>query len=1579
MKRLLLLLAMMSASVVSAVTLDPFVIGKNYESLTVSGSADAAVTVKLVDRTGSADPVSQVAGVSGGRFSVTFPALKPGHEYSVSVDGVEKGAVVMSRDMTDGWIREDVETYRGARPGTGAWGGDGSSEASGSRIAIAAVADEEYIERVAFTPTNYFGVARGYRVRAGISFEGVAQATRDTDGLFGVTLVIDPADADQAVFYIVDGQSWKRTDVAGEIATNYEFEFLVDEAERKVSYYLLDSGNTTFLGRGEIPEGVATRFSTVDFQGYGTVGRLDGDAYDTKLIGAEFHFDGFDDDGSLATGKNFTNIFVQGWVSVTNLWDTDVTGGTIELRVTGPDGVMRVISSSEWSGFDGVYGITNLIEGLTRGENYTVEVVVRDSAGGTGSIADGGSWMSHGITGRRSEDWYHEDALTVSGAEPYTGRWRVERGIGISAIDGGIVRVASDGTVDGAKAVFTPTNAVPRNGEIAVSTFEVFFDTAMGMEMLPDASGELFGLSFVESAAGPAIAVIVNGDWEAVDREVFAPGMGMRYKVDVISGATPDGNIIEYYVTDAAGTMRMIASGSFRAGSRPYPSEIAFTGDGRFSSAVGEFFDTTLFVIDFDPFTQPGTNFTATSVSGSITITPAWDTDCSNGTVRVTIKNGRGEVVAVKDAEFHGTGVVDISVDGLEPGESYTASIDIVDSDGPVDGDVEYDDVLKPTAKKYGGRWIDENARTFDKTIPGTGDWVFRKTPLKEADVTESQQAGPAIQIEAELDSSVVFHSSDDSPAVVNSTIRQLTFEICSDVPGYYLSAPEYAKSRPADLAGITIACDDLHDGALHFSVYNPEAGGSWIVLENTEVELNRLYTISVIITYPNPNRTAPSSVSYWIVKPDGKREQIAFIEPANVIPEITDNYRTRLRFSGGGLVRSIVGECYDAHLALLGGVEYWTIADAIHEIGISGRVLTPLWYSTYVADMDEGWFGVNDPNHWLNIIWPLGYVVEITDSGEARFYLFRISDYWIDWAVKEDAVETPTGWEVKSANGLAWLAKQSTNDWVNGDITLAKDITNLYEHIWTPIQGYTGTFDGNHHAIVGLTDKGAEVCWTNGLDMSVYGLFGTATDSVFRNVSFEGVSISNSADAVASLLGCSLGDIALTNIVVRSGNITGGGQFVSGIVGYIGDFDTVSIRQNVNAATLAIPNAPLGGVNVAGIANLGSNAGLPGGVTVVSNENRGAIETTINSAIGGGNVAQILAGSDPAAQFDPDAVDITGNIGTGDVSRVTSLNHPGWPLGTLPVVNLSAEVSRQSDDQDYKQFIEANDSTDVLIDPYLMLARMTGSFYQDGATNYAGIINDQITASKPGDIVTVQDSCEIWSSIELDRAITLDLDGKIIDNVFDTHTFDVTVGSGEALVKNGVVTHPAGKLATRSEGDGWRMEGVTTASWDCDYWDRTLFVDYEFLASASLPLMKMALSAGSVISVPGNSAYSIDADAGTLNINGKKFVSFSALGYSVREEKDGGNTVYVVDIEDPLTAPEISLAIVPDGGTATVVVNGAKTGFEYCLQSVESLAESWDKADDEWVTVSEDGEVLRFEVDTSKPSGFYRIKIRKQ
>lgn len=875
--------------------------------------------------------------------------------------------------------------------------------------------------------------------------------------------------------------------------------------------------------------------------------------------------------------------------------------------------------------------------------------------------------------------------------------------------------------------------------------------------------------------------------------------------------------------------------------------------------------------------------------------------------------------------------------------------------------------------RKYEGTWIDEDADTFSRRN-GTGVWEYRKpadiTVEPDAKVDEVKDVGQAIKINAWEGASVLFTPTNDAQSVLNATTREFKFNLYSEIPGYSTSLEARPQPHQGDIAGVTIACDDGDNGKLHFAVLDPETR-DWVMLPDTVAKTNQLYTFKVVVSYPNTAAGKPGSVAYYS---DQSADPIAVITPSKGIPDPVPAFATKVRFAGCGYIRDFQGECWDAHAVALGKNEYWTVADAIREIGDSGRILTPLMPCTYSADVGAGRFGVRDPNGYLTVEWPLGYVVETTEDGDVRYYVFHLSDYWADWAVAEDATAVPNGWEVKSANGLAWLVKESQSAALVGDITLTTDITNLYEHVWCPIREFKGTFDGKNHKLCGLGDKGVEICTTNDL-MTAYGLFGTAVDSTFRNVAFENVAISNSADAVASLLGCSLGDLTLTNVTVRSGSIAGGGKFVSGIVGYVSEFKNVSIAGNRNEAAVSAPEAAaLGGATVSGVANLGSNGDAPGSLSVVNNGNGGAFATTISSAVGGGNVAQIVAGSDSDAKFA--AVTVTGNSGTGDVSRVESVNHDAWSIGDLPIVNLGAEVSRQSNGEDYKQFIEANDSSDALLDPYLKTARMTGSFYQNGNTNVAGRLNDQISASLPGATVTLQESGEFWSPVVLDRAITLDLDGKVIDNVFDGYTFEVSPGAG-AKVKNGTATHPEGKLANREVGDGWTTEGLNTVVWNEDYWDRGIFVNGEFVDSlvALSATLKPLSSAPVSVSIPEDSGFSVDIQNGTLDYHGKPALSLPGCRFV--DNGDGSYLVELDESDDPGAAFTINLALAPNGGESKVVLTGAKVGVEYCLQSVESLAEAWDKPTDKWVSVSKDGEVLEFEVDTSKPSGFYRIKTK--
>ena len=1311
-------------------------------------------------------------------------------------------------------------------------------------------------------------------------------------------------------------------------------------------------------------------------------------AFAAGSLDVEAYFDGVSDSGYLAPGVDYTNLHVSGWVKVSNANAPSVTAGLVRIHMDDSHGASVLIADLDWNGSASALPFDVTLNDLTAGVFYTVGVKVVPDAEHADEILGEADSEVYCFTGRHNDlYWFDENGATAEGSLPGYGVWTTVSGYRLAATEEGAIGLvnASVGGDYDAYASFAPTNFAAVNAGVTVTRMKTAFDRVTYLPLLPDVEGRLFGLALAgtNEEAEPFLMIVRNGEWERVPRETFAPSVGVEYDFEIFCTEATGSKSVGYYVYDLSGERVQLAACPRSDYIVDRPSELDFYGTGEVSVFRGEVYDTSLLRATVkldgdDSHVMAGANFTNVWVKGVVTVSNLWATTLSDVTVRVTVRDRDGAEVGTYEGTFNGETSLDFTIPGLEPGTYYSASVEVVNDSHSVDGDMEQD-FRVPTARQYSGRWIDEDADTFDGARDASGDWLYAKTPSVEAATVDDSELGRVIHIDTGLDSSVIFDPADNGDEVASSTMREIRFELRADAPSYYLSDPQYAQNASADLAGVAIACDDTDGCRCCFSVYSPDNGGEWKVLYDAPAELGELYKVVVVLTYPNPNKTSASSIDYYLENSDGSRDALASVTPASGMPTVSGSYRSRLRFAGDGVIKSLYGDCYDAHLASVDGVEYWTIQDAIAEIGSSGRVLTPLWYGEYEIEASEGYFGVIDDHvpPYLNLIWPLGYVVEITESGEARYYLFRIGDYWTDWAEngEDDLIETETGWKVLSANGLAWLARESTNSWITGDITLAANLTNLAEHIWTPIQGFEGVFDGGSKTIAGLTNKSWNEGDTNSLDMTAYGLFATASNSVFRNVVFVDVAITNDSDAVAALLGCAIGDLAVSNVVVRSGELVGGGSFISGIVGYVAGFEDVSISGNLNASTIV--GTADGGSTVSGVANLGGNGAVLGSIVIADNENRGTIATTVVSADNGGNIAQVVAGTDGDAQFDASALTITGNVGTGDVSRVTIENHEGSAIAQLPVVNLAPVVSRQSDGEDYREYIEANDSTDVLIDPYLKTARMTGAFYQDGAVNYAGRVNDQITATPAGGLVTLQDSILAWSPIVLDRPITLDLNGRIVDNVFDNYAFEVGDFDGVATVKDGTVTYKEGMLANKAVGDGWTMTGVTEVPWTVDYWDRTLYVDGEFMAVA-VPEIEQLVAEGVKLQLPEDSPYTIDARTSTLRLGGRQVLSFATLGYQIDTVVEDGTATYVVTIDDdPVTSPEINLSIVPNEDVSIITVKGAKAKCEYCLQSIATLSESWDKADDEWVSVANDGDTLEFRVERQGPSGFYRIKVR--
>ena len=1278
----------------------------------------------------------------------------------------------------------------------------------------------------------------------------------------------------------------------------------------------------------------------------------------------------FDDmfDGRIKPGLNYTAVDLTGKITVTP--SDSVKSGKVRLQLIPADGGYTNESDAvAWSTLKTEIAFTNAFSGLTAGSAYTVRAAV-DSATER-DIAEDGAYrvtMAH-----------LNDAIRF---DEKGGAWSAGGGVTVATNVDSIAVTRS--VTSFATASFAPTNSSVAGISSTSMRMKLKLEKAYDQEDIPEVPEGLAAVMLAEYDDGVHLLMASEGKWLKVPRETFAPVAGTEYEFEFhgINGNDSRG-VSAYVLVD--GVWRFLGLNAVEFGGNVEVESVEFSGDFVIASIAGRCYDTALAEISFSFDSTAGTNFTALAFSGRIDVKELWTTDRTNGTVRITIKDVDGNTVAKRDYVYHGSeSNVCFEVSGLAPGESYSVSAELVNAASGVSPATEDCEFAAATGRAYDGVWFHEDHDTFAGTAPRSGDWTCRTIEPLDAKPVSDSPIGEAVKIDSEITASVTFKATNDTATVVNASVREVFVTLCSRSAGYRVSAPTYATVQSGDLAGITIACDDTGaEEKYRFSVYNRD--GSWYVVPDIEAELNRKYTIAVVLAYANPNRSTDASVGYYLVGEDGSRRCLKVFEPKKGLAELSENYRTTLRFTGAGFLGELEGDCYDAHLAVIGEVEYWTIEDAIEEICAEGGVLEPLWYCTASPTLSEGRFGVRDEKGFLELVWPLGYVYEVTAEGDVRYYVFSISDYWTDWADASKVVKNARGWTVNGPGGLAWLARESTNEWLEGTITLGEDITGLSAHIWTPIRGFTGTLEGNRKTIDGLTDKGVENGVTNSSGDTAWALFAAASNSVFRNVFFENVAASNSSDAVAALIGRSFGDLALTNVIVRSGSLVGGGRFVSGIVGCADDFRAVSLKANYNAASVANFAAADGGVNVAGIASLGSNAsGAPGSVTVADNENRGTLATAVSAVPDGGNVAQIVAGSDGSAQFDPDAVSITDNVGTGDVSRVVSLNHPGSSIKALPVVNLAAEVSRQDEEEGYKEFIEANDSEAALIDPYRLTARMSAAVSLNGAPNDAGVINDRITAAKEGEVVKIPDNAELWEPIVIDRRITLDLDGKVLDTVFyddseDFYTFKVSSDADGALVKNGTVTYREGRFANlEPEKDGlWWTNGLTAVAWSCDYWDRTLYIDGE-------PLMSLAgfaslLTSDSVISVPEESAFTIDAETSSLNYNGKKALSLTALGYVVREEKDGDETVYYVELDDdPATPPQISLSLAP-GGSSRVIVSGARADCEYCLQSVTSLAEDWSKPSDTWVSPASDGDALEFAVDTSAASGFYRISVRKK
>ncbi len=240
----------------------------------------------------------------------------------------------------------------------------------------------------------------------------------------------------------------------------------------------------------------------------------------------------------------------------------------------------------------------------------------------------------------------------------------------------------------------------------------------------------------------------------------------------------------------------------------------------------------------------------------------------------------------------------------------------------------------------------------------------------------------------------------------------------------------------------------------------------------------------------------------------------------------------------------------------------------------------------------------------------------------EAKWALLQTTDLDSVNAVLLGLNLSPIGAEtsltIGSADELAAFASRVNNGETNLDAKLTADIS-LEGKTWTPITGYTGTFDGSGHTISGLNTFDASAT-------TYIGLFGTTgTGAVIKNLTIDNSTITGTAKYMGAIVAYGEDTLTLENCQTTKDvtvTNTSGGVGIGGLVGAMKSAsadDEVQPLINMDQCSNAAAVSGKFNTQYAGVGGLIGAA--PNGGTITNSCNNGAV--TNNQA----NGAYVAAG----------------------------------------------------------------------------------------------------------------------------------------------------------------------------------------------------------------------------------------------------------------------------------------------------------------------------------------------------------------
>ena len=440
----------------------------------------------------------------------------------------------------------------------------------------------------------------------------------------------------------------------------------------------------------------------------------------------------------------------------------------------------------------------------------------------------------------------------------------------------------------------------------------------------------------------------------------------------------------------------------------------------------------------------------------------------------------------------------------------------------------------------------------------------------------------------------------------------------------------------------------------------------------------------------------------------------------------------------------------------------------------------------------------------------------------------------------------------------------------------------------------FDGIFDGNNKTIYNLTSTETQ---QKGDGYICTGLFGAiAGDAVIKNLTIENVKINTSeytGNNVAAVVGFAYNATGSIENVTVKGNIQINANYVDGvgaIVGYAYG-GKLTVKNCVVNGTALTRSASA----VNGQAYVGGIIGYAGGKVTLTGNTAQNVDVNASSAAAGG-VAGIILGGGVASSNTVMNVNLTS-------AHANWKNAVGAVAGTFTgTITVSKTDAKNNSTNATVGVLHADKPTAPLAKAQAVIGDV-----------YYGTFADAYAAAKAGDTITLLDNMNLSQILVIDKAITLDGNGKTLTS---TAGRAINVSGANGVTIKNLIINASGERAINviQNATNIKIDNVTaTAS------------NYTVNVASSAPNAVVAINKSTLNGLCTVNVAAAGADVtvtdSTINCNDNNTTlgeAYAALGL-IKEATGGKITVTGSKINVPAESDSVKARNAAEGGVITI------------------------------------------------------------